>query len=249
MQLCSQESGASSASFAAFPSSHSAARTPAPRTPFSQDQSCQASLTPPAPNASGSEGCHSNSRSPSPSDMPSTPQGGSAAAAVAADEHMLPLQHLLMSERARHLTALEVKAIVFKVRPCSRCVLCAACSRMEGPTPIPGGAWQPRRCVCPCLHVRSCPPQLPHYSAHSSNQPPFALPSLPHNTGGCRPGIPARCGRPAPPRHHRLCGAGPHRQLGHRAPHGPSIQRGGRADVSNVVSGYLGSVLLGTGCQ
>ena len=30
---------------------------------------------------------------------------------------MLPLQHLLMSERAQHLSALEVKAIVFKVGP------------------------------------------------------------------------------------------------------------------------------------
>ncbi len=106
MQMCSQESAASSASLAAFPPSHSAARTPAPRTPFSQDQSSQASLTPPAPQP-GREGCRSCS--PSSADAPSTPQ------AAAADEHMLPLQHLLMSERARHLTALEVKAIVFKV--------------------------------------------------------------------------------------------------------------------------------------
>jgi hypothetical protein len=114
MQMCSQESAASSSSLTAFPSAHSAARTPAPHTPFSQDQSSQAILTPPAPQAAGRQGWHGNSRSPSPSDMPSTPQGG-AGAGAAGDEHMLPLQHLLMSERAAQLSALEVKAIVFKV--------------------------------------------------------------------------------------------------------------------------------------
>ncbi|KAL4452542.1 hypothetical protein ABPG75_008204 [Micractinium tetrahymenae] len=41
--------------------------------------------------------------------------GGGGLGPLPAGEHMLPLQHLLMSERAQHLTALEVKAIVYKV--------------------------------------------------------------------------------------------------------------------------------------
>lgn len=114
MQLCSQESAASS--MMPFPS-HPAARTPAPRTPFSQEQS--SSITPPAAQGSSREGGRSSS--PSPADTPSTPQAG------AAEDHMLSLQHLLMSERARTLSALEVKAIVFKVWGDGRGVLVGLC--------------------------------------------------------------------------------------------------------------------------
>lgn len=39
----------------------------------------------------------------------------SAAVPPPLNHHMLPLQHLLMSDRAQMLTSLEVKAIVYKV--------------------------------------------------------------------------------------------------------------------------------------
>jgi hypothetical protein len=54
---------------------------------------------------------------PLPGGRPWSSEAAAAAAPAApsAGEHLLPLQHLLMSERAQHLTTLEVKAIVFKV--------------------------------------------------------------------------------------------------------------------------------------
>lgn len=42
--------------------------------------------------------------------------GARRRSALPAGQHMLPLQHLLMSERAHQLSALEVKAIVYKAR-------------------------------------------------------------------------------------------------------------------------------------
>eukprot|EP00887_Chlorella_sp_A99_P002837 scaffold6.g2837.t1 len=52
-----------------------------------------------------------------PGALPPVDEAGpsSSAAPCEADPHMLPLQHMLMSERAQSLSSLEVKAIVYKV--------------------------------------------------------------------------------------------------------------------------------------
>lgn len=107
MVLCSQDSFTSCASLASpgLPSATFVSTAPSPTTPASAGPVGTLLLAPSPFDASAG---------PSPAGTPPPPGSG--------DEHMLPLQHLLMSERAQHLTALEVKAIVFKVCGCR--VLC-----------------------------------------------------------------------------------------------------------------------------
>jgi hypothetical protein len=85
------------ASFAPLPSPGLAS----PSTPLQEDEVYA------VPSPGSQDDCGSPASSPSP--------GGLPLPADSLGEHMLPLQHLLMSERAQHLSALEVKAIVYKV--------------------------------------------------------------------------------------------------------------------------------------
>lgn len=96
---------------------------------------------------------------------------------------MLPLQHLLMSERARHLTALEVKAIVFKVGPCSHLFVRAACLRV-GPHAHPRWRLATEAVCLPRIALPTCE-QL-SFSACLTMQPTprtsLLLPSHPFRT-------------------------------------------------------------------
>jgi hypothetical protein len=92
----------------------------------SPDAASPRCLFPPA----GAGGAGS-SGAPSPVSLDDEPGSPAAACqpggAAGPGDHLLPLQHLLMSEQAQHLTALEVKAVVAKASmrarlrpPCSR---------------------------------------------------------------------------------------------------------------------------------
>lgn len=109
--LSSQGSDQSSISVAALASP----ATPSPATPPHPHILLGATPSPaPAPIAcTGSPAA----TPPLPGGRPwsSAAAAAAAPAAPSAGELLLPLQHLLMSKRAQHLTTLEVKAIVFKV--------------------------------------------------------------------------------------------------------------------------------------
>lgn len=90
--------------------------------------------------------------------------------AVPAGEHMLPLQHLLMSDRAQNLTALEVKAIVYKVGGCGRGLKVTATARRN--------VW-----------VASRPPSAaavgwPCEASNSKSEQPAGRPCCPHAPRG-----------------------------------------------------------------
>ena len=80
--------------------------------------------------------CETTSRFLGPSTPPSRcagpeEEGACSRAASPLGDHMLPLQHLLMSDRAQTLTSLEAKAIVYKVggQPVAASMLCVLESR------------------------------------------------------------------------------------------------------------------------
>jgi hypothetical protein len=62
---------------------------------------------------------------------PITP-AGTPGASPAANEHMLPLQHLLLSDRAQRLSSLDTKAIIYRVsrRPLFGAVRASAISSL-----------------------------------------------------------------------------------------------------------------------
>ena len=205
MLPCSQDSYASSASLAPFPTTAgrpgaglgaAAAATPAPATPAG---GVAAPLAPSPFQSCGSGGGSAHS---SLAGAPGTP----------GDERLLmPLQHLLMSERAQQLTALEVKAIVFKARrwsvPCCREVHGAyGRRRLGGRDPrLNSNARRSRpvgtaRCLAPAR-----PPSSPGLNGLPPPRAPF--PWLASRASDARPGRPPRRRRAAPPTSHRppLC--------------------------------------------
>lgn len=108
MQMCSQGSDLSTAT-AAFPGLFS---TPSPATPHGG-----AHPGAPSPSPLALAGAQHARRGgcDSPADDGSLPPMAAGGVGTASEDHLLPLQHLLMSERGQHLSALEAKAIVYKV--------------------------------------------------------------------------------------------------------------------------------------
>lgn len=106
MPMASQGSSDSTLSSASFLGPFAGS----PGTPSAAGEA-HAAATPadllPSPSGSDAASLSSEGGTPAP--------GARRCGALPAGEHMLPLQHLLMSERAQHLTSLEVKAIVYKV--------------------------------------------------------------------------------------------------------------------------------------
>lgn len=110
VMMSSQDSIQSAATTAPYPSSGPGVASPG--TPYGTATSHSL----PSPTAFSTPRMAGEAGSPAGTPPPEARAGHAVGAAVLAPgDHMLPLQHLLMSERAQHLTALEVKAIVYKV--------------------------------------------------------------------------------------------------------------------------------------